>query len=384
MAAKTYADQPIKGYVYYHNDESKPLSGVIVGLYQDEQLISTTSTNSQGKYIFTDIPNGEYTVKGISSDISLENSVDIIDAELIEQMVVLNAPVSNPIEFLAADIIRDGDIEVEDYEACMDIVLLEQDPTWVFMDIQVEHYGTKKNVPTMGGSSSGDVNGTFVPTGRNDRLVETSYFAKNFTRNFSIEVNVQQMQTIDGMRMVIDYPSEVDITGISSQLGEFDRMKTEDGRIVLVWLGESSVELNPTNPVVIINGKTNRSYNGGDINFNISDLTDFSLNGEIITPRLSIPYLTISNSDYLSTSYPNPASVTTKIFFTLPCNSKTQLSIYNLTGQLIKTIINTEMAAGQHSAEIAVSDLKEGVYLYNLTTTGEIKINQSKRLVVVH
>ena len=186
------------------------------------------------------------------------------------------------------------------------------------------------------------------------------------------------------MRMVIDYPQQVDITGITSQVGEFNRMSFEDGKIILIWNDQSPIQINASEPVVVLNGKTNRLYSGGDINFEISDLTGFSLNGELNTPEFSVPYLTANNSDYLSQSYPNPANNVTKVFFSLPCNSITQLSIYNLTGQLIKKVINEEMTAGQHSIEIPVSELKEGVYFYNLTTSGEININQSKRLVVVH
>jgi hypothetical protein len=49
-----------------------------------------------------------------------------------------------------------------------------------FEDLTVSHDGTKTNVPTMVGSSSGDVNGTFVPIGRNAEVLPISYFAEKF------------------------------------------------------------------------------------------------------------------------------------------------------------------------------------------------------------
>lgn len=386
IAGHSFADQPLKGYVYYHEDESRPLPDVVVGLYNaNNVLITTTTTNFQGKYIFTNVAYGTYTVRGISSALELYDGggVDVNDAELIQGMIGSNQPIAE-MEYVAADIIADGDIQENDHNACLDIIAGLDNPYWVFESVTIEHNGTKTNVPTMGGSSSGDVNGTFVPTSRHEKIVETSYFAKSFTRNFSIEVNIDKSASVNGMKLEISYPAEIDITGITSQVGDFDKVNITNDKIILVWLDQKSLSINADQPVVIINGTANKNYSGKDIKLEIENQSHFLSNGEIFTPEFTLPYLTITENDYLSNGYPNPANDMTKVFFTLPCNLNTQLNIYSLTGQLVKTIINDEMTSGQHSVEIPVADLKEGVYFYSLTTSGDFKINQSRRLVVVH
>lgn len=383
MSGNIFADQPLKGFVRYHEDPSKPLPGIEVGLYQDGALIATTVTEQNGKYTFDNIPAGVYTVREMACNLET-GGLDTDDLALIQSMVgQTSSTCTNYIEFLAADLVKDNIIND------LDVMYWEShypnnfNPEWVYESTVVDHNGTKTNVPTMGGSSSGDVNGTFVPTGRTGNVVETAYFAKHFTREFNIEINAA-VNRITSMGLVINYPEGIDIKGVTSQLGELDQVRIESDRIVIIWSDNKPFTPDHSLPIVNIQGSANKSYNGNDVKFTVTDYCHFVSNGEVIRPEFSVPYLTVSSNDYLSHCYPNPADDVTRIFFNLPCNSKTQLNIYSLTGQLIRTIINEEMSSGQHSVEIPVAELREGVYFYSLTTSGEIKINQSKRLVVVH
>jgi len=51
------------------------------------------------------------------------------------------------------------------------------------------------------------------------------------------------------------------------------------------------------------------------------------------------------------------------------------LSIYNLRGQLLETLIDEYKTSGRHTVEWNSSHLNSGVYLYKLqsTTTAEVK-----------
>jgi hypothetical protein len=71
----------------------------------------------------------------------------------------------------------------------------------------------------------------------------------------------------------------------------------------------------------------------------------------------------------LEQNYPNPFNPTTTISFALPQASEVSLSIYNLSGQLVKKLVAGEMNAGRHSLVWdATNDRGErvasGVYLY--------------------
>ena len=79
--------------------------------------------------------------------------------------------------------------------------------------------------------------------------------------------------------------------------------------------------------------------------------------------------------------FPNPSNESTKINFTLATNSAVTMKIYDMTGQLVETVINEEMTAGDHSAGLETSSLPSGVYFVTLVS-GESSV--TRRLTVQH
>jgi len=394
LSSRSFADQPIKGTVTYHNDETKPIPSVVVELYSvnDEgeqgEFITSAVTNINGKYIFPNISYGTYFVKPVNTTIA-PGGVDDLDVAALDALLGPNGPIAplQEIIYLASDVTGEGILDEADITYLATHLPDNFDPSWVFESGKfINHDGTKTNVPTMGGSSSGDVNGTFVPIGRNEIATTVSYFQKNFTSNFSIEVFAKDITEASAMSLVVEYPSVVDIKGVTSQIGDITSLRIEDNRIIVNWFNEdlASKSINSSEPIIVILGNTNQKYNGGDIKFSMNNQSHFLTNGEISRPAFSVPYLSTGNNDYLSHCYPNPANEKTTVYFDLPCDSKTTLNIYNLNGQLVRTVVNEMMTAGQHTVIIPVTDIKEGVYFYSLTTSGNININQSKRLVIVH
>ncbi|MCL4707193.1 right-handed parallel beta-helix repeat-containing protein [bacterium] len=75
-------------------------------------------------------------------------------------------------------------------------------------------------------------------------------------------------------------------------------------------------------------------------------------------------------TDYeLSQNYPNPFNPTTTISFALPEAGTVSLSIYNMSGQLVKQLVAREMSAGRHNVVWDATDARgarvaSGVYLY--------------------
>lgn len=68
----------------------------------------------------------------------------------------------------------------------------------------------------------------------------------------------------------------------------------------------------------------------------------------------------------LSQNYPNPFNPRTTIAFSLPQAQFVKLAVYDLTGRLVKTLVNGYTAAGTHHATFDASDLASGVYVYRL------------------
>ncbi len=71
----------------------------------------------------------------------------------------------------------------------------------------------------------------------------------------------------------------------------------------------------------------------------------------------------------LEQNYPNPFNPSTTISFTLPSKQNVNISIYNLLGEYITTLVDKEFTAGTHKIEFnAESNLGGGVYFYTLKT----------------
>ncbi|MCH6573931.1 MAG: M28 family peptidase [Bacteroidetes bacterium] len=68
----------------------------------------------------------------------------------------------------------------------------------------------------------------------------------------------------------------------------------------------------------------------------------------------------------LNQNYPNPFNPTTVIEFALPVKSKVELSVYNLLGEKIVTLVNEEKDAGNHQVLFNAINLSSGIYFYKL------------------
>ena len=68
----------------------------------------------------------------------------------------------------------------------------------------------------------------------------------------------------------------------------------------------------------------------------------------------------------ISQNYPNPFNPTTKIKFGLPKAGFTRITVYDLLGRDIMTLINNELKAGYHEINIDAHNLPSGIYLYKI------------------
>lgn len=86
----------------------------------------------------------------------------------------------------------------------------------------------------------------------------------------------------------------------------------------------------------------------------------------------------IPNHAVLNANYPNPFNPTTTISFSIPADSKVGVSIYNVKGQKVKTLVNDELEQGHHkivwdSKDNSGKSVSSGVYFYKLNVNGKDK-----------
>jgi hypothetical protein len=86
---------------------------------------------------------------------------------------------------------------------------------------------------------------------------------------------------------------------------------------------------------------------------------------------------TISSShSYQLLNFPNPFNPTTTIFFSIPDDSEIELTVYNIKGQKVKTLIKDNFKKGDNSIvwdgfDDSVKPVSSGIYLYKLDVNGK-------------
>ena len=68
----------------------------------------------------------------------------------------------------------------------------------------------------------------------------------------------------------------------------------------------------------------------------------------------------------LAQNYPNPFNPATTISFSLPSADKAVLTIYNNVGQVVRTLLDENLAAGVHQVSFDAASLPSGLYFYKL------------------
>jgi probable HAF family extracellular repeat protein len=87
----------------------------------------------------------------------------------------------------------------------------------------------------------------------------------------------------------------------------------------------------------------------------------------------------------LSQNYPNPFNPTTTIAFEVPAKGQVELSVFNILGQRVTTLVNQTLSAGRHTVEWNSTDsegkaVASGVYFYRIKS-GETTITKKMLLV---
>jgi len=77
---------------------------------------------------------------------------------------------------------------------------------------------------------------------------------------------------------------------------------------------------------------------------------------------------TIPNRFAVEQNYPNPFNPATTLDYTLPDRSQVQITLYNIRGEKVSTLINRFQNAGHHSVRMNLADYPTGIYLVRFKT----------------
>jgi hypothetical protein len=85
-----------------------------------------------------------------------------------------------------------------------------------------------------------------------------------------------------------------------------------------------------------------------------------------IEDKITIPENDIPQEFSLNQNYPNPFNPTTTISYQLSAQSDVELSIFDINGKLVETLVNDHVSAGYYNVNWDVSNVNSGIYFYRL------------------
>ena len=86
------------------------------------------------------------------------------------------------------------------------------------------------------------------------------------------------------------------------------------------------------------------------------------------------------NEFILEQNYPNPFNPVTTIPYSLSTASNVKLTVFNILGEEISTLVNEFKEAGSHSANFNASLLNSGIYFYKLESTDNTQVRKMSLL----
>jgi type IX secretion system substrate protein len=163
----------------------------------------------------------------------------------------------------------------------------------------------------------------------------------------------------------------------STRYKYYDWVKIDSSNNFIDTIWNSMIDIYPTRIAQGI-GVTNYNYSnypgsGGLIGVIINGdtlgvLTNISENKNMV------------NNYYLYQNYPNPFNPTTEIGYILLERSFVTLSVYNVLGEKVSTLVSETKVAGKYNVKFNAENLSSGIYFYNISVND---FSQTKKMILL-
>jgi hypothetical protein len=381
------------GYVYYQEDPSRPIPNTIVILTnQDNGSYTTSIANSQGIYYFYNVPDGNYTLTGNATLIA--GGVTAYDPNLLYLYLTASYSLTE-LQKLASDVDGNGELNWDDYNMIMDHILTGNPfpvGKWVFEKKEFVLNSYKDGVPHgMGGSCSGDVAGTFVPTVNHAEAIFSSQQLDMKAAAgdvFSAKISTISDLQFTSTGIIINYPEEmINITSVEFNGANF-RYQVANGQIRLIWGNPDATPVNLTSgdAIITINGNTTSSFVKGTVaGFSIDGNTSFvgTDNQEIKGVQIVTPVITFGEQKLSAYNYPNPCKGNTTFNISSPVAGNAYIQIANANGKNVMQVEAGQISKGTVQIPADLSTLAEGYYSCSIVVvTNEGEQKTTSRLLI--
>ncbi len=394
----------LSGLITNINDE--PIPGVSVELQGSE--VAPVNTGNNGTYEFNISENRNYIVAPQKDGEDLAG-VTTLDLVLIQKHILDINKINNPYKLLAANVSGDNRLTAADIFILRKLILGKIDDignSWMFVnkDYEFENSNVPFNEDVM----------TSTPVNTNEDAVVNFYGVKMGDINLSLDM--LEARSSEKLQLSVDVVQfEAGVVEVPVYAEDINRVEgfqytfTFDSE-VLSFVGVESGALNISEENIgatrAANGLVAMSWNSSNVKSIASDKALFTLkfnavsngmlrdvlsltsdiakkeayNSELEVMDVDLQYRGENAGYALYQNTPNPFSDYTEISFTLPKKSECTISIYDLTGKVVK-VINNEFEQGRNSVRVNKNDLNVSGVLYYVLETEEF--TATKKMIVL-
>ncbi|MFZ4401936.1 MAG: T9SS type A sorting domain-containing protein [Bacteroidales bacterium] len=383
----------LTGQLTYDNANNTPLNGVNIQLIKNGNVVATTTTYNgmstsgaviPGYYEFNNIAYGNYSINVSST--KPWGGVTATDALLIKlHSVGLTTLTGLP--FVAANVNNASGINATDalLVQLRIVGLVNQFAAgdWKFSNTPFT-FSASDSIFSFKGICVGDVNKSYNTTflkqlsSANDGVQEIQS-----DKSFIYNIKSNSVGTLGAMTLFMNYDDN--LFEIEKVIDVLDGMtyKIENGKIGFAWSDLQSRNINQGETMISLQLRAKRSISHPTQIFSYNVSSEFADPNAVIIDNFGLKMSdvqTVTNSKSFDViNYPNPARDITNIVYTLPEEGKVRITITNILGQSIRTIVDEQQSEGIHKVVISAEELNlySGVYMYQLEVNG-ITTNYSK------
>lgn len=119
--------------------------------------------------------------------------------------------------------------------------------------------------------------------------------------------------------------------------------------------------------------------NGETVEFDTSEIQEITFGPDVSVEEM-VEFISQIPIKFLK-NYPNPFNPITTISFEIAENGKTEVEIFNVKGQKVKTLIKEQLEAGNHSIvwngkNDSNNQVASGMYFYKVSVNNSQKISK--------
>ena len=354
------------------------------------------------------------------------NGVTTYDLVLMSRHVLGIAPLTSPYKMIAADINRSNSITTADIVELRKLVLQIYDEfpnnqSWRFVAKHYvfpdpsnpfsEPFPEEVNVTNLGddvldanfvGIKIGDLNcsaavnfdgnGTGDRNGIADLTILTDGEAVKSGQEIILPFRLTDRHTLLALQFTLEFETDyLELQGIEEGVlagakeESFGQSLQEDGVLTAAWFNAQPVEVNADDALFSLRFKVLQEGRLHDMIALNSRLTEaVAYNADQISMNLNLAFTNpgnmLTNSFQLYQNQPNPFKKSTNIGFTLPEPGWAKLTIYDLSGKVLKSF-DRQFDEGYNRVTIEREELPSGgVLFYQLETPGH---KATKKMVLL-